>query len=110
MPIEEITHSGIIIWVVGLLGVVGGIIVTIISKVISTLKGNVEKKQDSSLCTVIHTTLNEKLTHIEKVSEKSGDKIDSMDKTLVRIETILERAEKTDTGRYDRHTEEWKDK
>ena len=76
---EEITHSGIIVWVVGLLGVAGGIVVAILTKIISTLKGNIkeldEEKQPKELCNVLHLQINNSLNEIKTGISEAKDRV-----------------------------------
>ena len=111
--VDEITHSGILVWVVTVLGVMGGIVVAILSKIISTLKGTVrdidEKKQPKELCNVLHMQINDKLTDIKIGIAEGKEKIGTLREDLVEIKTILTHGQATDTLRYDKHTKEWKE-
>ena len=111
--INEITHSGIIVWVVGLLGVTGGIVAAILAKIVSTLKGTVKEldkeKQPKELCNVLHAQINDKLTDIKIGIAEGKEKISTLREDLVEIKTILTHGQDTETIRYDKHTKEWKE-
>ena len=110
---EEITHSGIIVWVVGLLGVAGGIVSIILATVIRSLKGTVrdmdDKKQTKAICEVLHSQISNNLADIKTSMKETSEKIGSLKVHLVKIETILERGQSDETTRYDKHTKEWKE-
>ena len=111
--VDEITHSGIIIWVVGLLGVAGGIVSIILATVIRTLKGAVkemdEKKQSRELCDLLHKQISTSLVDIKDSVKETSDKLGALKEHLVKIETILEHGQSDETKRYDKHTKEWKE-
>lgn len=111
---DEITHSGIIVWVVGLLGVSGGVAVTIMSKIISTLKGTVkdmdDDKQSKDICNVLHTQISNSLSEIKTGISEAKERVGTLREDLVEIKTILRTGQVDETKRYDRHTDEWKEK
>jgi len=109
---NEITHSGIIMWVVGILGAMGGIISAIVLAIIRTLKGAVkdldEKKESKELSNALHTQINEKLTEIKMGISDAKERVGTLREDLVEIKTILRHGQADETKRYDLHTEGWK--
>ena len=102
MP-NDPNHLQIIQWIVGVIIVIGGSMLAIMGKM---LKGRRSKES----CDLIHQTIDNGLTDIKNRLEKGDTKMDGMTKTLIEISTTLKVRSKDETDRYDRHTEEWKDK
>ena len=108
--IEDPTHIEIIEWVIGTIIVIGGVMLSVLTKIV---KG----KKNIKECDLIHIAIDEKLDNIKQdLIEGKREftdtriRIEDMDRTLVEISTILKERSKDETLRYDRHTEEWKDK
>ena len=101
--VDDPGHLQIVQWVVGIIILIGGTMLGIIAKMVKGKKSRVE-------CDLIHQALTGSLTDIKERLEKGDTKIDGMGKTLVEISTTLRLRSKDETERYQRHTEEWKDK
>jgi len=107
MALED--HSNLIFQILGFIGLVGGVVSVTFGKLISTLRGDMKTKVSTQHCDDLHKAINGKLDRIEKVTEKNLDKMEGMNNTLVRIETILNVQTQNATDRYDRHSEKYKD-
>ena len=107
MALED--HSTVIFGMLGFIGVIGSIISVTFGKLVSSLRNDMKTKVPQIHCDDLHRSINGKLDRIEKVTEKTQDKMEGMDRTLVRIETILKVGAQQATDRYERHTEKFKD-
>lgn len=103
MPMDDPSPLAIVEWIVGILIVLGGGMLAIIGKMVKSKKSRVE-------CDLIHNTINLSLNDIKERLGKGDTKMDSMKETLVEISTTLRNRSLDETKRYDRHTNEWKDK
>ncbi len=87
--IEDVSHSGIIMWVVGILITIGGIMLGVVKSMISgvktAVKEGIKEKVDKEFCTLQHTALTEKIDDIKEQVSKIGD----IQNSITRIETIL---------------------
>ena len=97
----------------GLLGVVGTVVVGVMAKIISTLKGTVkeldEEKQSKNVCTLLHAQINNNLTEIKQGISDAKEKVSGVREDLIEIKTILKTGQRDETTRYDKHTKEWKE-
>jgi len=107
MALEE--HQTLVFGMLSFIGIVGSIISVTFGRLISGLRADMKTKVPQIHCDDLHKAIDNKLATIEKVTEKTSDKMDDMSKTLVRIETILKVGNQQATERYERHTEKFKD-
>ena len=107
MALEE--HQTLIFGMLSFIGLIGSIISVTFGRLISGLRADMKTKVPQIHCDDLHKAIDNKLATIEKVTEKTSDKMDDMSKTLVRIETILKVGAQQATDRYERHSEKFKD-
>ena len=103
MPNADPSHLQIVEWVVGIIILVGGTMLTVMAKML-------KDKRNKEQCEEIHKSIDTSLADIKNRLEKGDYKMDGMKETLIEISTTLRERSKDETIRYDRHTEEWKDK
>ena len=102
MP-NDLSSTHIIEWVVGIMLLGGG-------SMLGIVKLMVNGKRNKAECDLIHQAINIGLTDIKQRLEKGDVKMDGMNNTLTEISTTLKLRSLNETERYDKHSDEWKNK